>query len=71
MNEADSFRGVSGSGSGKKTKKVNVFDQTPRQIRCAEKTHDYLGDGNLIMVRRHYTILQLEKTQQEKRLILN
>lgn len=48
MNEADSFRGVSGSGSGKKTKKVNVFDQTPRQIRCAEKTHDYLGDGNLI-----------------------
>ena len=36
------------TGSGKKTKKVNIFDQTPRQIRCIEKTHDYLGDGEPI-----------------------
>lgn len=30
------------------TKKINVFDQTHRKIKCIEKTHDYLGDGNPI-----------------------
>ena len=30
------------------TKKVNVFDQTPRRIRCIERIHDYLGDGDPI-----------------------
>ena len=27
---------------------MNVFDQTERKIKCIEKTHDYLGDGNPI-----------------------
>ena len=48
MKESNCFRGVSGGESGKKTKKVNVFDKTPRQIRCTEKIHDYFGDGNLV-----------------------
>lgn len=48
MGSTDHLRGLSGIKSGRKTKSVNVFDQTPRQIRCIEKTHDYLGDGNLI-----------------------
>ena len=30
------------------TKRVNVFDQTPRKIRCIQKKHDYLGDGSFI-----------------------
>lgn len=46
MSGTDHLRGLSGGESGKRTKSVNVFDQTPRQIRCIEKTHDYLGDGN-------------------------
>ena len=45
MKESNCFRGVSGGESGKKTKKVNIFDKTPRQIRCTEKIHDYLGDS--------------------------
>lgn len=48
MSSTGHLRGLSGGESGKKTKSVNVFDQTPRQIRCIEKTHDYLGDGNPI-----------------------
>ena len=42
------LRVLSGADSGRKTKSVNVFDQTVRQIRCIQKTHDYIGDGNLI-----------------------
>ena len=42
------LRGLSRAESGRKTRSVNVFDQTMRQIRCIEKTHDYIGDGNLI-----------------------
>ena len=42
------LRVLSGADSGRKTKSVNVFDQTVRQIRCIKKTHDYIGDGNLI-----------------------
>ena len=42
------LRGLSRAKSGRKTKRVNVFDQTVRQIKCIEKTHDYLGDGNPI-----------------------
>ena len=49
MKGTNYFRGVSGDEPGKKTKKVNVFDPTLRQIRCIEKIHDYLGDGNLMM----------------------
>ncbi len=48
MSGADYLRGITGSESGEKTRKINVFDQTPRQIRCIERTHNYLGDGNLI-----------------------
>lgn len=42
------LRVLSGADSGRKTRNVNVFDQTVRQIKCIEKTHDYLGDGNPI-----------------------
>ena len=30
-----------------KTKRINVFDQTPRKIVCISKTFDYFGDGTL------------------------
>ena len=48
MRENNCLRGLSETKSGMKTKKVNVFDRTRRQIRCIEKTHDYLGNGNPI-----------------------
>ena len=41
-------KGLPKAETGRETKKVNVFDQTTRQIRCIEKTHDYLGNGNPI-----------------------
>lgn len=34
---------------GMMTKRVNVFNQTLRKIRCVKKTHDYLGNGNIIV----------------------
>ena len=46
MDRAGYLKGLSEKKSGVETKSVNVFDQTPRQIRCIKKTHDYLGDGN-------------------------
>ena len=48
MSDRNYLRGLSQAESGRKTKSVNVFDQTVRQIRCVEKTHDYLGDGDPI-----------------------
>ena len=48
MSETNYLKGLSGTGSGRMTTRVNVFDQTTRQIRCIEKTHDYIGDGNPI-----------------------
>ena len=33
----------------KMTKTVNIFDQTPREIRCIANEHDYLGDGTTIV----------------------
>lgn len=48
MNGAEHLRGLSGERSVVMTKRVNVFDQRMRQIRCIKKTHDYLGDGTLI-----------------------
>ena len=48
MDGAEHLRGLSGERSGVMTKRVNVFDQRMRQIRCIKKTHDYLGDGTLI-----------------------
>ena len=48
MDVADHLRGLSEERSGVMTKRVNVFDQRMRQIRCIKKTHDYLGDGTLI-----------------------
>lgn len=48
MGTDEYLRGLSGADSGRKTRNVNVFDQTVRQIKCVEKTHDYLGDGNPI-----------------------
>ena len=48
MGTDEYLRGLSGADSGRKTRNVNVFDQTERKIKCIEKTHDYLGDGNLI-----------------------
>lgn len=32
----------------KTTKHINVFDQTPRRIRCIRKVHDYIGDGTSV-----------------------
>ena len=40
------LKGLSEVESGRKTTRVNVFDQTTRQIRCIEKTHDYIGELN-------------------------
>ena len=48
MSDRNYLKGLSQAKSGRKTKRVNVFDQTVRQIKCIEKTHDYLGDGNPI-----------------------
>ena len=48
MGTDEYLRGLSGADSGRKTRNVNVFDQTERKIKCIEKTHDYLGDGNPI-----------------------
>ena len=48
MRENNCLRGLSETKSGMKTKKVNAFDRIRRQIRCIEKTHDYLGNGNPI-----------------------
>ena len=48
MSEANYLKGLIEDASGRKTTRVNVFDQTTRQIRCIEKTHDYIGDGNPI-----------------------
>lgn len=48
MGTDEYLRGLSGADSGRKTRNVNVFDQTVRQIKCIEKTHDYLGNGNPI-----------------------
>ena len=48
MGKSGHLRGLSEENSGVETKSVIVFDQTPRQIRCIKKTHDYLGDGNPI-----------------------
>ncbi|MBR1509018.1 MAG: hypothetical protein IJ619_13565 [Eubacterium sp.] len=48
MGTDEYLRGLSGADSGRKTRNVNVFDQTERKIKCIEKTHDYLGDVNPI-----------------------
>ena len=48
MGTDEYLRGLSGADSGRKTRNVNVFDQTERKIKCIEKTHDYLGNGNPI-----------------------
>lgn len=47
MGNANYLKGLSQNESGRKTLRVNVFDQTRRQIRCIKKVHDYLGDGTL------------------------
>lgn len=33
----------------KLTKKVNIFDQTKREVRCIAREHDYLGTGEMIV----------------------
>ena len=45
------------------TKRVNIFDQTVREIRCIAKEHDYLGTGELFVeeeleVGKIYTMLR-------------
>ena len=48
MGDTNHLSGLSQAESGRKTSRVNVFDQRVRQIRCVKKTHDYFGDGDLI-----------------------
>ena len=48
MSDRNYLKGLSQAKSGRKTKRVSVFDQTVRQIKCIENTHDYLEDGNPI-----------------------
>ena len=48
MSEEKYTTGLSKPEDGSTTTKVNVFDPAVRQIRCIEKTHDYLGNGNPI-----------------------
>ena len=48
MSESKYLKGQPETKSGGQTSRVNVFDQTIRKIRCIEKIHDYLGDGNPI-----------------------
>ena len=71
MGTDEYLRGLSGADSSRKTRNVNVFDQTERKIKCIEKTHDYLGDGNPITeedleIGKLYTfiviLLSLQKT---------
>ena len=45
MSNRNYLKGLSQTKTRRKTKNVNVLDQTVRKIKCIEKTHDYLGDG--------------------------
>ena len=32
-----------GKKANMKTRRINIFDDTPRTIKCIEKTFDYMG----------------------------
>lgn len=47
------------------TKKINMFEQKKRQIRCIANEHDYLGDGTIfhekeLEVGKLYTAIKFE-----------
>lgn len=47
------------------TKKINMFEQNKRQIRCIANEHDYLGDGTIfhekeLEVGKLYTAIKFE-----------
>lgn len=48
-----------------KTKIINIFDSTPRRIKCIENEFDYLGDGTIfteekLAVGELYTLVKIE-----------
>lgn len=48
-----------------KTRRINIFDDTPRAIKCIEKKFDYLGNGELFTEERLeigalYTLKRIE-----------
>jgi len=48
-----------------KTRRINIFNQEPRKIRCVKNTFDYLGDSNIttekeLEVGKLYTLVKAE-----------
>ncbi|MBR2403093.1 MAG: hypothetical protein IKB01_10075 [Lachnospiraceae bacterium] len=50
-----------------KTKKINIFDSTPRKIKCVENVFDYLGEGTFFKENSLEigTVYTLEKTEKK------